>query len=101
MIEEAREKPARRQVNITLSEDDADLLDAIAFVLGMTPTETARDAIATFLALYADDTNVQDALLARQRMRKELAVASGKVARMSDARTKVRQPSRGKAAGPQ
>ncbi len=86
MADQGRVKQARRQVNIGLSDEDADLLEAIAFVLGTTPTEAVRDAIALLFARYSDDANVQDALLARQRARKNLAAAHGKVTKLSDSR---------------
>ncbi len=93
MADQGRAKPARRQVNIALSDEDADLLEAIAFVQGTTPTEAVRDAIAMLFARHSDDTNVQDALLARQRARRKLAAAHGKVTKLSDSRRSgVRRP---------
>lgn len=64
---------ARRQVNILLTEDERDLVDAVAFVEETTASELLRPVVAAYLTKQRNDPDVKAALAAleKRRARKE------------------------------
>ena len=64
---------ARRQVNILLTEDERDLVEAVAFVEETTASELLRPVVATYLTKQRNDPDVTAALTAlkNRRARKE------------------------------
>lgn len=64
---------ARRQVNILLTEEERDLVEAVAFVEETTASELLRPVVAAFLTKQRNDPDVKAALgaLKNRRARKE------------------------------
>lgn len=64
---------ARRQVNILLSEDERDIVEAVAFVEEATAGELLRPIVAAYLTKQRNDPDVTAALTAlkNRRARKE------------------------------
>ncbi len=64
---------ARRQVNILLSEEERDLVEAVAFVEETTASELLRPVVASYLTKQRNDPDVAAALTAlkNRRARKE------------------------------
>jgi hypothetical protein len=60
---------ARRQVNILLTEDERDLLEAVAFVEERTASELLRPVVAGYLTKQRNDPDVTAALTALQSRR--------------------------------
>jgi hypothetical protein len=68
---------ARRQVNILLTEQERDLLEAVAFVEEATASELLRPVVAAYLTKQRNDPDVRAALAALEGRR---ARKSGKLA---------------------
>lgn len=66
-------KMARRQVNILLTEEERDLVEAVAFVEETTASELLRPVVAAYLTKQRNDPDVKAALAAlkNRRARKE------------------------------
>jgi hypothetical protein len=64
---------ARRQVNILLTEEERDLVEAVAFVEETTASELLRPVVAAYLTKQRNDPDVKAALTAlrNRRARKE------------------------------
>lgn len=64
---------ARRQVNILLTEDERDIVEAVAFVEETTASELLRPVVAAYLTKQRNDPDVKAALsaLKNRRARKE------------------------------
>lgn len=64
---------ARRQVNILLTEEERDLVEAVAFVEETTASELLRPVVAAYLTKQRKDPDVKAALSAlnSRRARKE------------------------------
>lgn len=64
---------ARRQVNILLTEEERDLVEAVAFVEETTASELLRPVVANYLTKQRSDPDVKAALgaLKNRRSRKE------------------------------
>ena len=64
---------AKRQVNILLSPEERDLVEAVAFVEEITASELLRPVVATYLNKQRNDPDVKAALAAlkNRRARKE------------------------------
>jgi hypothetical protein len=64
---------ARRQVNILLTEEERDLVEAVAFVEETTASELLRPVVAAYLTKQRNDPDVRAALAAvhGRRARKE------------------------------
>jgi hypothetical protein len=62
---------SRSQVNITLSDRESDLLDAVAYVDGVKPATLLRPVIERYLADQSNRAEVRTALEARVRARQD------------------------------
>lgn len=64
---------ARRQVNILLTEEERDLVEAVAFVEETTASELLRPVVAAYLTKQRNDPDVKAALgaLRNRRARRE------------------------------
>jgi hypothetical protein len=64
---------AKPQVNVLLSQEERDLLEAVAFVDEVTASELLRPVVAAYLNKQRNDPNVKAALTAlkNRRARKE------------------------------
>lgn len=64
---------ARRQVNILLTEEERDLVEAVAFVEETTASELLRPVVAAYLTKQRNDPDVNAALgaLKNRRARRE------------------------------
>jgi hypothetical protein len=60
---------ARRQVNILLTEEERDLVEAVAFVEEMTASELLRPVVAAYLTKQRNDPDVKAALAALKNRR--------------------------------
>lgn len=67
------------QVNVALSQDDRDVLDAVAFVEEASATEVLRPVIAAFLNKQRNDADVKAALAALEGRRRRRARNVGNV----------------------
>jgi hypothetical protein len=72
---------AKPQVNVTLSNDQYDLLVALAFVEECSASELLRPAVTSFLEKEASAPEVQQAL---QALRSRRALSAGKLAGLQD-----------------
>jgi hypothetical protein len=64
---------ARRQVNILLTEEERDLVEAVSFIEETTASELLRPVVAAYLTKQGNDPDVKAALAAlkNRRARKE------------------------------
>jgi hypothetical protein len=60
---------ARRQVNILLTEEERDLVEAVAFVEETTASELLRPVVAAYLTKQRNDPDVKAALAALKNRR--------------------------------
>jgi hypothetical protein len=60
---------ARRQVNILLTEEERDLVEAVAFVEETTASELLRPVVAAYLTKQRNDPDVTAALAALKNRR--------------------------------
>ena len=68
---------ARRQVNILLTEEERDLVEAVAFVEETTASDLLRPVVAAYLTKQRNDPDVMAALAALKNRR---ARKAGKLA---------------------
>jgi len=74
---------AKPQVNVLLSQDDRDLLEAVAFVDETTASELLRPVVAAFLTKQRNEPDVKAALAALQSRR------ARKAGKLSDLRVHI------------
>lgn len=74
---------ARRQVNILLTEEERDLVEAVAFVDETTASELLRPVVAAYLTKQRNDPDVKAALTALKNRR------AHKEGKLSDLRQRV------------
>ncbi len=69
---------ARRQVNILLSQDERDLVEAVAFVEETTASELLRPVVAAYLTKQRNEPDVVSALAGppERRARKDGTIAN-------------------------
>lgn len=77
-------KAQKRQLNIQLSQADMDLLETVAYLDEMTPTEAARRLILEQLTQESADFAVRATMEARQDRRRKTAKRKGKVTELRD-----------------
>ena len=81
---------AKPQVNVLLSQDERDLLEAIAFVDETTASELLRPVVAAYLTKQRNEPDVKAALAALQSRR------ARKTGKLTDLRQRIREEADGK-----
>lgn len=83
---------AKPQVNVLLSQDERDLLEAIAFVDETTASELLRPVVAAYLTKQRNEPDVKAALAALQSRR------ARKAGKLTDLRQRISEEAGGEEA---